>query len=185
VPAKLSEDKCFRVCDLVDKVAEWGQIDVLDWIIMQRTDWGKSTVFNAAIEFKKLKVLIWLKSQPTNSNELEPWFGSIANLNPHPSDLAYETSDYEIFVWIHMNGCPWNEDTDWLDRWGDNRYIWFAEEHGGILKYADQVHGSLAKHQRDERQRMDGMNQIIVGPLVIWGTVIDGAYGTMALDQEE
>ena len=191
VPAKFSEDRCFTVCDLVDKVAEWGQIDVLDWIVTHRTDWIKSTVFNTAIKFKKLKVLIWLKSQPTNTNELEPttsWFGSIANLNPHPSDLAYETSDYEIFEWIHMNGCPWNEDTDWLqrlDRWGDNRYIWFAEEHGGILKNADQVHESLAKHRRDERQRMDRTDPIIVGPLVVWGTVIDGAYRTMALDQEE
>ncbi len=132
-----------------------------------------------------------MKSQPTNTNELEPttsWFGSIANLNPHPSDLAYETEDYEIFEWIHMNGFLWNEDTDWLPRlhrwWGDNRYIWFAEEYGGILKNANQVRESLAKHRRDERQRTDGTNQIIVGPLVIWGTVIDGAYRTMALDQE-
>jgi hypothetical protein len=120
-------------------------------------------VFNTAIKFKKLKVLIWLKSQPTNTNELEPttsWFGSIANLNPHPSDLAYEKRDYEIFEWIHMNGCPWNEDTDWLpriDRWGDNRYIWLAEKHGGILKNADLVIGSIAKFQEqieeEKRQR--------------------------------
>ena len=47
---------------------------------------------------------------------------------------------------------------------GDNRYIWFAEEHGGILKNADQVRESLAKHRRYERQRMDGTNQIIEGP---------------------
>ena len=163
VPAKFSEDRCFTVCDLVDKVAEWGQIDVLDWIVTHRTDWIKSTVFNTAIKFKKLKVLIWLKSQPTNTNEIEPtisWFGSIANLNPHPSDLAYEKGDYEIFEWIHMNGCPWNEDTDWLpriDRWGDNRYIWLAEKNGGILKNADLVLGSLAKFQEqieeEERQR--------------------------------
>ncbi len=132
-----------------------------------------------------------MKSQPTNTNELEPttsWFGSIANLNLHPSDLAYETRDYEIFEWIHMNGCPWNEDTDWLqrlNRWRDNRYIWFAEEHKGILKNADLVQRSLAKHRRDERQRMDRTNQIIVGPLVIFGTVMDGAYRTMAFDQEE
>ena len=60
-----------------------------------------------------------------------------------------------------MNGCPWNEDTDWLpriDRWGDNRYIiWLAEKHGGILKNADQVRESLAKFQEqieeEERQR--------------------------------
>ena len=50
---------------------------------------------------------------------------------------------------------------------GDNRYIWFAEEHGGILKNADQVRESL------------------VGPLLILGTVIDGAYRIMTLDQEE
>ena len=37
---------------------------------------------------------------------------------------------------------------------GDNRYIWFAEEHGGILKNADLVHGSLANHRRDELQRI-------------------------------
>jgi hypothetical protein len=81
-------------------------------------------------------------------------------LNPHPSDLAYETGDYEIFEWIHMNGCPWNEDTDWLPRlhrWGDNRYIWLAEKHGGILKNADLVIGSIAKFQEqieeEERQR--------------------------------
>ena len=87
-----------------------------------------------------------------------------------------------------MNGCPWNEDTDWLqrlNRWRDNRYIWFAEEHKGILKNADLVQRSLAKHRRDERQRMDGTNQIIVGPLVILGIVIDGHYRTMTLDQEE
>ena len=46
-----------------------------------------------------------------------------------------------------------------LHRRGDNRYIWYAEKHGGILN--------------------------IVGPLVILGTVIDGAYRTMTLDQEE
>jgi hypothetical protein len=89
-----------------------------------------------------------------------------------------------------MNGCPWNEDTDWLPRLhrhrrGDNRYIWLAEKHGGILKNADQVRESLAKHRRDERLRMDGTNQIIVGPLVILGIVIDGHYRTMTLDQEE
>ena len=47
---------------------------------------------------------------------------------------------------------------------GDNRYIWFAEEHGEILKNADQVRESL---------------------VVILGTVIDGAYRTVTLDQEE
>ena len=59
-----------------------------------------------------------------------------------------------------MNGCPWNEDTAWLpriDRWGDNRYIWLAQKHGGILKNADLVLGSLAKLteqiEEEERQR--------------------------------
>ena len=104
-----------------------------------------------------------MKSQSTNTDELEPtntWFGPIANLNPHSSDLAYETRNYEIFEWVHMNGCPWNEDTDWLprlDRWGDNLYIWFAEEHGGILKNADLVRRSLVKFteqiEEEERQR--------------------------------
>jgi len=44
-----------------------------------------------------------------------------------------------------------------LHRRGDNRYIWYAEKHGGILKNADQVRESLAKFQEqieeEERQR--------------------------------
>ncbi len=46
----------------------------------------------------------------------------------------------------YMNGCPWNEDMDWLpriDRWGDSRYIWLAEKHaqGLVLGTFFFVHG--------------------------------------------
>ena len=74
--------------------------------------------------------------------------------------IPLSTCSISLFTWIHMNGCPWNEDTDWLPRivrWGDNRYIWLAVYYGRIKKNADLVIGSLAKFQEqieeEERQR--------------------------------
>ncbi len=63
---------------------------------------------------KNLKVLIWLKSHPA-ATSTQTWYGDISSMLNHPSDRAFEVGDFDIFKWIHMNGCPWNADTDWSE----------------------------------------------------------------------
>ena len=104
----------FGTCDIVNKVAKLGHVKVLDWIAKYTSDWDKSTVFTTAIKTKNIKVLIWLKSQSTDDTSSHTWFGSISNVCPHPSDLAFTVDDFEIFRWIHNHGCPWNDATDWV-----------------------------------------------------------------------
>ena len=125
-----------KVNDLVEEIAELGKVDVLDWIIKYKPDdWNKSTVFHAAIKYQKLKILIWLKSQAINTSE--NWYGNICDIVPHPSDLAFEVGNLEIYKWIHQNGCPWNEHTNWLKLLTSDQdksaFVDFAFQSGGVL----------------------------------------------------
>jgi len=122
---------CFGVTSLVDIAVRWGHINVLDWIVKYRNDWDKATVFSAAIKSRKLTVLIWLRSQSTDENtSSEFWFGSISDLHTHPSDLAFQVGNLEIFKWIHMNGCPWNDTTNWTNRVYRTDFVQFAADNG-------------------------------------------------------
>jgi hypothetical protein len=125
-----------KVRELVENLAKWGHVNILDWVVKYKPDdWNKSSVFNAAIKYQKLKVLIWLKSQSTNTSE--NWYGTISDTFVHPSDLAIEVGNFEIFKWIHINGCPWNKNTDWLKLLTSDRtnckFVEVAFEIGGVL----------------------------------------------------
>ncbi len=132
-------EKLYRlgIIDIVKRVAAEGHLNVLDWIAKYRPDWNtlriRATVFEKAIDYKKLKVLIWLKSQSTGTSALT-WFGDIEYMFKHPSDCAFSVGDFEIFQWVHKNGCPWNKRTDWLWNLTSARhkrhFIEFAAENG-------------------------------------------------------
>ena len=106
------------ISDIVTEVAKWGHVNVLDWIAKYSTNWNtalnRAAIFQNAIECKNLKVLIWLKSHPA-ATSTQTWYGDISSMLNHPSDRAFEVGDFDIFKWIHMNGCPWNADTDWSE----------------------------------------------------------------------
>jgi hypothetical protein len=125
--------KIVGTCDIVNKVAKWGHVKVLDWIAKYTSDWDKLTVFTTAIKTKNIKVLIWLKSQSTGTSALT-WFGDIEYMFNHPSDCAFSVGDFEIFQWVHKNGCPWNKRTDWVWNLTSARhkrhFIEFAAENG-------------------------------------------------------
>ena len=88
-----------EVDKLVKNAAQRGRVDVLDWIVQRRTDWKESTVFNTALKYCKIKVLIWLKSQNTETCKNNFWFGSATS-------HRIEIGDFEIFQWFKRNGCP-------------------------------------------------------------------------------
>jgi hypothetical protein len=142
----------------VNKVAKWGHVKVLDWIAKYTSDWDKSTVFTTAIKTKNIKVLIWLKSQSTDDTSSQTWFGSIPSDCPHPSDLAFAVDDFEIFKWIHNQGCPWNDATDWVHRSRSEPYkrhfVNFAAKNG--CPNADEVRFVLQKIDSSRRFRKQG-----------------------------
>jgi hypothetical protein len=168
VPAKFGRnDRSFKVKDIRDvvnaKVVKLGHVNVLDWIVKYSTvlDWDKSILFKRAVEFKKLKVLIWLKSHSTDDTSSQTWFGSIPSDCPHPSDLAFAVDDFEIFKWIHNQGCPWNDATDWVHLSRSEPYkrhfVNFAAKNG--CPNADKVRFELKKM---DRRRLSGRR--IIGP---------------------
>lgn len=102
------------IADLIPDICIYatrmGYLNTLQWAILFGIQMDLYNCLYAGIQNKKLNVLIWLKQEYFSSN-----FWCVAvNCKPLSLCAAAEANSVkgrDIFQWVHLNGCPWNEDT--------------------------------------------------------------------------
>jgi hypothetical protein len=122
----------FNYASFTAFVASWGDFETIKWFYSH----GSCTMFhndvlaNIAKRGDKKTLMKYFK--------LYKDYGNICDIVPHPSDLAFEVGNLEIYKWIHQNGCPWNEHTNWLKLLTSDQdksaFVDFAFQSGGVLK---------------------------------------------------
>jgi hypothetical protein len=88
-----------QVCVLA---AQYGYVEVLQWAISNGCNWSKYDCCKAAIEYKRLKVLIWMKFQAPSYSHYDSkyWYGD-NYLGIFSSSRCY--SDGDVLQWLVLN----------------------------------------------------------------------------------
>ncbi len=99
-----------RIPDICIYATRMGYLNILQWAVLFGIRIDLYNCLYAGIQNKRLHVLIWLKQVYFSSN-----FWCVAeNCKPLSLCAAAEANcgkGRDIFQWVHLNGCPWNEDT--------------------------------------------------------------------------
>ena len=99
-----------RIPDICIYATRMGYLNILQWAVLFGIRIDLYNCLYAGIQNKRLHVLIWLKKEYFSPN-----FWCVAeNCKPLSLCAAAEANSVfgrDIFQCVHLNGCPWNEDT--------------------------------------------------------------------------
>jgi hypothetical protein len=96
-----------RVPGICLNASKDGHLNVLQWAKSRAFQLNLYDCLCTAIRNNRLHVLIWLKEAYFTSSEF--WCVA-ADCKPF-SLLAAEQRNFDIFQWVHSNGCPWSNYT--------------------------------------------------------------------------
>lgn len=125
----ISQSYCYEFWDCVCTAADYGQLEIIQYLETLGKDIKKPLVCHHAALGNHFALLKWLRQHEY------PW-------NERTSSAAAENANLECLIWILEHGCPWSERTNLNKKRHCEIIKWLKENGYNYLETSDSENSS-------------------------------------------